>query len=679
MEEKKRLEEYTPKFLPYKLIAQEGNRFVAKNTATFSYVFLDAQEKQLLEWMDGRTKVKEILRKQFNRTGQLSFKKLFDLLTKMHEGGFLIPETASDYFPEPSRKRRFPLSFIIPLPFLKSLYPLLTKASALFFYPAFSCALLVAVVLLAIFAPIPHEVNIFSVQGQYFMGIAFILVLIVILESFRNLVRTGLLRRCRCDPLRFGLRLVGLIPLIYVDGRDIVTARRVHQAAYYLGSLGSVALVALLFQIAQIVISSEKPLIINGLFVSLSWLFINLCPFLPTDMFRLLETFFPSTQLMLHGHSYLRKKFFQRMFSKGEVGEEEKFFILLGVLSSMWIYAGILLYLSWPAFQLIELVTDFQEASAANKAAIGFLLACLALPPLFFGGSLIVGVFSNLGYALSSQKAKGTKAKESWKPTIEQITTFLSKIPLFYDLSEKELKDLSHSIQPLTFKKGQNVITQGERGDAFYILYDGEVDVIFEAPSGVETHLAKLTSGDSFGEIALIEEVSRTATVRARTKAFVLSLSKEAFDHYLASTPEKKESLTLLIRLFAQLHKMPMFSDLGQEQMAKLIRRLKRRKVYADEVVIKEGEAGDNFYIVADGTFSVWSKGAKKADLKKGDSFGEIALLKKIPRTATVKAETGGVLYTLSSEDFFDLLRDNFHAGIFVEEQAEKRLKEIRK
>ena len=79
-----------------------------------------------------------------------------------------------------------------------------------------------------------------------------------------------------------------------------------------------------------------------------------------------------------------------------------------------------------------------------------------------------------------------------------------------------------------TYGEGECIVRQGEIGDCMYVVQRGRVQVVIEDPAG-DTELAILAPGDVFGEMALFTRAPRSATVRARGKARVLSIDKRGF------------------------------------------------------------------------------------------------------------------------------------------------------
>jgi CRP-like cAMP-binding protein len=103
-----------------------------------------------------------------------------------------------------------------------------------------------------------------------------------------------------------------------------------------------------------------------------------------------------------------------------------------------------------------------------------------------------------------------------------------------------------------------------------------------------------------------------------------------------------------------------MFADTASRQLDLLAVKLQVRTFAPGEVIIQQGDPGDAFYIVRDGTLEVTARQGRSRrrlrTLKSGDFFGEIALLSDGPRTATVQGLEAGSVWRLERQDFRDLL-----------------------
>jgi CRP-like cAMP-binding protein len=92
----------------------------------------------------------------------------------------------------------------------------------------------------------------------------------------------------------------------------------------------------------------------------------------------------------------------------------------------------------------------------------------------------------------------------------------------------------------------------------------------------------------------------------------------------------------------------------------------------AGTVILREGEAGDAFYLIAEGTAQVTEGGRHLRDLGPAGSFGEIALIKGVPRTATVRASTDVRAYRLASSDFLSAVTGNPYSRVAVDRLVEE-------
>jgi Cyclic nucleotide-binding domain len=117
----------------------------------------------------------------------------------------------------------------------------------------------------------------------------------------------------------------------------------------------------------------------------------------------------------------------------------------------------------------------------------------------------------------------------------------------------------------------------------------------------------------------------------------------------------------------ALLRAMPIFQNLSPAVVDRLARHMQPREARAGTVIIREGDPGDFFYVIAFGEVDVFKASHLLASLGSGQYFGEIALLRSIPRTATCTARTDVMLYTLDRDHFLETVtgypqaRENVH------------------
>ncbi len=110
-------------------------------------------------------------------------------------------------------------------------------------------------------------------------------------------------------------------------------------------------------------------------------------------------------------------------------------------------------------------------------------------------------------------------------------------------------------------------------------------------------------------------------------------------------------------RVLDGLRRVPLWGDRGANQLLQIAAACRQRSIFPGDEVVRQGEAGDEFYIIETGTLEVEIDGQRVASLGPGDYFGERALLADTPRAATVRALTAGTLFTLRREAFERLVR----------------------
>jgi Cyclic nucleotide-binding domain len=124
----------------------------------------------------------------------------------------------------------------------------------------------------------------------------------------------------------------------------------------------------------------------------------------------------------------------------------------------------------------------------------------------------------------------------------------------------------------------------------------------------------------------------------------------------------------------AAVRTLPLFAPLSLPVLDQLARQLERVEVGAGSVIIHEGDEGDRFYILESGAVEATHAGEVLSVAGPGEPFGEIALLRDVPRTATVTATEDTVLYALKRADFLAAVTGNAEARLQADDLAARRI-----
>ena len=229
---------------------------------------------------------------------------------------------------------------------------------------------------------------------------------------------------------------------------------------------------------------------------------------------------------------------------------------------------------------------------------------------------------------------------------------------IFNSLEDKELKTVIDSFEEKKYTAGQNVITQGEEGDVLYLVDSGELDCekVFKA-GDKPTYLKTYKAGESFGELALLYNAPRAATIRAKTNATCWALDRECFNNIVKDAAIKKRE-----KYENTLKKVEILKSIDPYELGQICDALKTQTFEKGETIIKQGDKGDVFYILDEGkahaekVFEDGKKSSNVKDYESGGYFGELALLKGEPRAATIIADTNCKCLSLDRMAFKRLL-----------------------
>jgi CRP-like cAMP-binding protein len=206
---------------------------------------------------------------------------------------------------------------------------------------------------------------------------------------------------------------------------------------------------------------------------------------------------------------------------------------------------------------------------------------------------------------------------------------------------------------------GEVLLAEGAVADALFLLVGGELEVVKAEAARGEVVLGRLRAGSVVGEMALVLDRPRTATVRAHGDAELIRVDLAPLRALATRRPAVRDALATFThdRVLATLvGTSPLFADLNQFERGAVLWRFEGRDAIADEVLVSEGEAPLGLFLVVEGAVEVSrDEGVGPvpvARLGPGDVFGEIALIRGGTTTATVVAQTDTHLLLLARRDF---------------------------
>jgi len=269
----------------------------------------------------------------------------------------------------------------------------------------------------------------------------------------------------------------------------------------------------------------------------------------------------------------------------------------------------------------------------------------------------------NLSVDLSYQKY----IKQTYDKSPEDrdlIKSALKNNQLFENFRDAQLEEFVDVFSPESFEEGSTVVRQATHGNTFYIVKSGTlkiyVDTIIDGRK-METQVGEpYGSGSAFGELALLYDSPRVATIRASEACVFWVIDRTAFKGLQLQLKQADHNIKLEHLKRVKVGNQ-MFADvLDDDQLERMALATQFENFKDGKAIFKEGEIGSNFYMIVTGQVDVYKDGGDYPINHLGPDtyFGERALLQSDGgcRTATCVAKTDVECLTLSREDFTDLL-----------------------
>ena len=241
---------------------------------------------------------------------------------------------------------------------------------------------------------------------------------------------------------------------------------------------------------------------------------------------------------------------------------------------------------------------------------------------------------------------------------IARLSDRLKKSFMFNSLEEQERSIVINAMEEKKIQAGEVVIKQGDGGNELFFVDSGKLECskVFSGENTAKV-LKIYEPGESFGELALLYNTPRAASIKALTDCVCWVLDRECFNNIVRDAAIRKRDQYDLF-----LSRVGLLKTMDPYERSQLSDCLKSVSYAKGEFVIRETEWGDYFYIIEEGTAEatkVLKPGCppeKVKDYVVGDYFGELALIKGEPRAANIVATSSLKCASLDRRSFTRLL-----------------------
>ena len=242
---------------------------------------------------------------------------------------------------------------------------------------------------------------------------------------------------------------------------------------------------------------------------------------------------------------------------------------------------------------------------------------------------------------------KAATAVEHWKrdAALCCLLANAKNIPAISKLGEAALVEMASVMRKAACVAGDVIIRQFDEGDFFYIVAGGRFDATKNGEAGA---VKSYEANGYFGELALLRNAPRAATVTCVEAGTLWALDRATF-----------RATLLGHRIRESAQGIPFLSHLSAETLDQLADAMFEVRCQEGDQVIRQGEPGDNYYLIEEGRFEALVKMADGTEpvvksYEEGEAFGERALMNNVPRAATVRCvgAEGGRLWALDRRHF---------------------------
>lgn len=234
------------------------------------------------------------------------------------------------------------------------------------------------------------------------------------------------------------------------------------------------------------------------------------------------------------------------------------------------------------------------------------------------------------------------------------LKTVCENVAMFKSLNKKELMSIVDAMYAIDVKPNQEIIKEGDYGDNFYIIESGIYDA-YITQNGEQTKIKSYENKGNFGELALIYNAPRAASVISQTDGVIWAVTRQVFRSVILVKAHKQREMYNKL-----LEQVPMLSPLDDFERANIADALTHKECEAGEIILKESDPGSQMFFIISGNVEIYKGSLDNKivinTLGAGKYFGELALLSNQPRVASARATENTILAVLDVKTFERLM-----------------------
>lgn len=654
------LENFRPKLRTGKILPR-GTHIIFETQRPYNQIVLPMRLADMILLCSGHFTVREIVSKIYLKQKSVPFRAILQTIHTLHEGGFLenghelkISSDLRSWIGIESGRWQFNI-------------PIANKIVLQRSFPVGFYLISLSILALGILgmSHLPGSLSsfhdwFFSITLVESIGLLYILNSIV--QSLRNFVRMwqDLLLSGQAFNLSFKVSFTGVVFHVGNEAHHSIS-NSLYLSMFYLSQIAfpwAISFVALNF----LNLSIEEPLIAVACLNSM----LSLSPFIESDGLKLTRKLLASRSSEVTSWEFEETRILNLVHDNNK-RQDKDFSRICSIWGGIW----------------LMILFAFLHAAARNYALEA--IANPTLPRAFALAAWLTALaytfwifYERFGPMLTGlvQRSSTTNKSNAWDS--DSIIKAIENLPIFSHFQEQSLRKIVQQSKIKSFSTNQTVIRQGGDANEIFVLLDGTIQVVRINQHQESEWLTELNATSVFGEAALIDTQPRSAQVSALNAVTVLEvpvgivklLAEET--HVIRELNDFKNAI-LVNQFFSS---SPVFRSLSSESIDYLSNRGILEYVDRGQVVFRQGDPGEDFYLILRGAVDVFVHNQHVTRIYQGSFFGEIALIANIPRTATIVTAEPSAFFKVSSSAFWEILVRHLDLGIFLETVSEARLTE---